>query len=124
MKLVRSGNGALPRWIKHGSGVPEHVGFAVKDCAGSLQPLEVKAGMNLLTLKRRCGERVVLIGGMDERVLESSGLPAGAAELLGKLPRALAGSGYVLRVDRSVSPLVGYATYRYFVERGHGPHSL
>ena len=31
VKLVRDGNGALLRWIKNGSGAPEHVDFAVKD---------------------------------------------------------------------------------------------
>ena len=85
------------------------------DC---LQPLEVKAGMDLLRLKQRYGDRIALIGGMDERVLESNDLPAVEAELLAKLPGAMAGGGYVLQVDHSVSPLVEYATYRYFVERG------
>ena len=83
-----------------------------------MPPLEVKAGMELLKLKQRFGERIALIGGMDERVLESNSLQAVEAELLGKLPGAMAGSGYVLQVDHSVSPLVEYATYRYFVERG------
>ena len=36
------------------------------DC---LQPLEVKAGMDLLRIKREFGDRIALIGGMDERVL-------------------------------------------------------
>ena len=30
----------------------------------------------------------------------------------------MAGSGYVLQVDHSVSPLVEYETYKFFVERG------
>ena len=85
------------------------------DC---LQPLEVKAGMDLLRLKRDFGARIALIGGMDERVLETNDLAAVRRELESKLPAAMAGSGYVLQVDHSVSPLVNYETYRYFVERG------
>ena len=85
------------------------------DC---LQPIEAKAGMDLVKLKQRFGERIALIGGMDERVLETNALAAVEAELLSKLPAAMAGSGYVLQVDHSVSPLVNYETYRYFVERG------
>jgi len=83
-----------------------------------LQPLEVKAGMDLLRLKQRFGEQIALIGGMDERVLETNDLRAVEAELMQKLPRAMEGSGYVLQVDHSVSPLVSYNTYKYFVERG------
>ena len=85
------------------------------DC---LQPLEVKAGMDLLELKKRFGDQIALIGGMDARVLETNDLQAVEAELLAKLPGAKADSGYVLQVDHSVSPLVEYETYRYFVERG------
>jgi len=82
-----------------------------------LQPIEIKAGMDLLKLKKRFGEQIALIGGMDERVLETNDLEAVEAQLLEKLPGAMAGSGYVLQVDHSVSPLVNYETYRYFVER-------
>jgi len=83
-----------------------------------LQPLEAKAGMDLVKLKQRFGDQIALIGGMDERVLETNDLAAIEAELLSKLPAAMVGSGYVLQVDHSVSPLVNYETYKYFVERG------
>ena len=85
------------------------------DC---LQPIEVKAGMDLVRIKRCYGDRIALIGGMDERVLETNDCGAVEAELLRKLPAAMAGSGYILQVDHSVSPLVEYTTYRFFVERG------
>jgi uroporphyrinogen decarboxylase len=85
------------------------------DC---LQPLEVKAGMDLLRVKRDFGKRIALIGGMDARALETNDLSAVRRELESKLPVAMSGSGYVLQVDHSVSPLVEYETYRYFVERG------
>jgi uroporphyrinogen decarboxylase len=35
-----------------------------------------------------------------------------------KVPQAMAGSGYILQVDHSVSHQVNYETYKYFVERG------
>jgi uroporphyrinogen decarboxylase len=85
------------------------------DC---LQPIEVKSGMDLLRIKRSFGERIALIGGMDERVLETNDLQVVETELRCKLPGVMAGSGYILQVDHSVSPLVEYATYRYFAERG------
>jgi uroporphyrinogen decarboxylase len=83
-----------------------------------LQPLEVKAGMDLLRIKKRFGDQIALIGGMDERVLETNDLQAVEAELHNKVPQVMAGSGYVLQVDHSVSPLVEYETYKFFVERG------
>ena len=83
-----------------------------------LQPLEVKAGMDLLNLKKRFGDQIALIGGMDARALETNERRTVEAELLSKLPGAMVGSGYVLQVDHSVSPLVDYDTYRFFVERG------
>ena len=85
------------------------------DC---LQPIETKAGMDLLKLKRDVGERIALIGGMDERTLETNDRAVVDAELERKLPGAMAGSGYVLQVDHSVSSKVSYETYRYFVDRG------
>jgi uroporphyrinogen decarboxylase len=85
------------------------------DC---LQPIETKAGMDLLKLKKEFGDRLALIGGMDERVLETNDLSAVDVELERKLPEAMKGSGYVLQVDHSVSSRVEYATYRHFVEKG------
>ena len=85
------------------------------DC---LQPLEVKAGMDLLRVKQQFGDRLTLIGGMDARVLETNNSEAVEAELARKLPGAMAGGGYILQVDHSVSSRVNYATYRHFVETG------
>jgi uroporphyrinogen decarboxylase len=85
------------------------------DC---LQPLEVKAGMDLLNLKKDFGDKIALIGGMDVRILETNDLMAVERELTTKLPHAMANSGYVLQVDHSVTSNVEYTTYKYFVERG------
>ena len=87
------------------------------DC---LQPLEVKAGMDLLRVKQRFGDRIALIGGMDARTLETNDAAVVRAELESKLPGAMAGGGYVLQVDHSVSNRVDYKTYKFFVETGLG----
>ena len=83
-----------------------------------LQPLEVKAGMDLVRLKQAYGDRIALIGGMDVRELESNDPGRVRKELESKLAAAMAGGGYVLQVDHSVSDRVNYETYRYFVETG------
>ena len=87
------------------------------DC---LQPLEVKAGMDLLRVKQRFGDRIALIGGMDARTLETNDPAVVRAELEAKLPGAMAGGGYVLQVDHSVSNRVDYKTYKFFVQTGLG----
>jgi len=87
------------------------------DC---LQPLEVKAGMDLLRVKQRFGDRIALIGGMDARTLETNDPAVVRAKLESKLPGAMAGGGYVLQVDHSVSNRVDYKTYKFFVETGLG----
>jgi uroporphyrinogen decarboxylase len=83
-----------------------------------LQPIETKAGMDLLRLKKSYGDKIALIGGMDVRALETNDRRAVEEELQKKLPGAMAGSGYVLQVDHSVTSNVEYETYRYFVDRG------
>jgi uroporphyrinogen decarboxylase len=85
------------------------------DC---LQPIEIKAGMDLVRMKNKFGERLAFIGGMDARELISNDLGRVQKELESKLPQAMAGSGYILQVDHSVSSQVNYETYSYFVEKG------
>lgn len=85
------------------------------DC---LQPLEVKAGMDLVKIKKQFGDRIALIGGMDVRELISNDLGRVQKELEARLPAAMAGGGYILQVDHSVPDQVDYGTYRYFVEVG------
>ena len=108
----------LPVVLHCDGSVEKLVPFLIEAGINCLQPLEVKAGMDLLKLKKRFGDQIALIGGMDVRVLETNDRQAVEAELLSKLPGAMAGSGYVLQVDHSVSPLVEYETYKFFVERG------
>lgn len=105
--------------VLHSDGCVEplipHLIEAGIDC---LQPLEAKAGMDLLRLKKRFGERIALIGGMDARALVSNNLARVEDELRSKLPEAMAGSGYILQADHSVPDQVSYETYRHFVEKG------
>lgn len=85
------------------------------DC---LQAMEVKAGMDLVKLKKEFGDKIAFCGGMDIRALESNDTAKVDDELRKKLPIAMDGSGYILHTDHSVSTGVEYATYRYFVDRG------
>jgi uroporphyrinogen decarboxylase len=83
-----------------------------------LQPIEIKAGMDLLRIKNNFGDRLALIGGMNVLTLVSNDLAQVKNELQSKVPAVMAGSGYVLQVDHSVPDQVNYETYRYFIEKG------
>ena len=85
------------------------------DC---LQAMEVKAGMDLVKLKREFGDRIAFFGGMDVRALETNDRAAVEAELAAKLPAAMEGGGYILHTDHSVSTRVAYDTYKFFLDRG------
>ena len=85
------------------------------DC---LQAIEVKAGMDLLGLKKAYGDQIALCGGMDVRPLVANDLDAVKAELDRKMPVVMAPSGYILHSDHSIPDQVEYDTYRYFVEYG------
>ncbi len=85
------------------------------DC---LQPLEVKAGMDLTRIKKTYGERLALVGGIDVRELITNDLDRVRKALERNVPQAMAGGGYVLQVDHSVPHQVEYETYKYFVAKG------
>jgi len=85
------------------------------DC---LQAMEVKAGMDLVRLKKQYGDRIAFCGGMDTRTLVANDRDAIEAELQSKLPIAMENSGYILHSDHSIPDQVEYETYKYFLDRG------
>ena len=85
------------------------------DC---LQVIEIKAGMDLLRLKRQFGDRTAFCGGMDARNLVANNKKAIREELEAKIPVVKRGSGYILHSDHSIPTTCEYDTYRFFVEEG------
>lgn len=85
------------------------------DC---LQVIEIKAGMDLLRLKKDFGERISFCGGMDARNLVANNRDAIAAELREKIPAVMKDSGYILHSDHSIPDQCEYDTYRFFVDEG------
>ena len=85
------------------------------DC---LQVIEVKAGMDLLDLHARYGDRISFMGGIDVRTLYTNDRAIIDAELEAKIPVVKRGLGYILHSDHSIPNTVSYDTYRYFVRKG------
>jgi uroporphyrinogen decarboxylase len=85
------------------------------DC---LQVIEVKAGMDLLKLYQKFGDRLSFMGGIDVRVLYNNDRREIDAELEAKIPVVMQGNGYVLHSDHSIPSNVTHDTYQYFIEKG------
>jgi len=88
-------------------------------------PLEVKAGMDVVELRRRYGHRIAFCGNLDVRKLERGDRDEIRAEVLRKL-NAAKGGGLILQSDHSVTSGVSGRTYDHVVElvRKHGVYPL
>lgn len=88
-------------------------------------PLEVKAGMDVLDLRRRFGHRMAFCGNSDIQIWESGNREAIRREVLRKL-NAARGGGMIFQPDHSVSSAVSGQTYDYIVKlvREYGRYPL
>ena len=89
--------------------VPELVEIGID----ALNPLEVKAGMDTLELKRTWGDRLVLHGGMNAVLWND--VDAIEAEIRHKLPELKRSGGYVFSSDHSVPSTVSLEGFRRIV---------
>ena len=88
-------------------------------------PLEAKAGLDVVALKRRYGRRWAFNGNIDVRVLATNDREQIRRHLLRRL-NAAKGGGYIVQSDHSVPDNVSAASYDYVVElvRRHGRYPL
>jgi uroporphyrinogen decarboxylase len=88
-------------------------------------PLEAKAGLDVVDLKRRFGDRWAFNGNIDVRVLATNDREKVRREVLRKLGAAR-GGGYIFQSDHSMPDNVDPATYDYVVQlvREHGRYPL
>ncbi len=83
------------------------------DC---LQPLEVKAQMDLVQVKRDYGDRLTLMGGIDVRVMAEGSDEALVEEVRGKLRVAKEQGGYIYHSDHSIPDNVSFDRYTRTIE--------
>jgi uroporphyrinogen decarboxylase len=88
-------------------------------------PLEVKAGLDVVELRQRLGHRLTFCGNSDIRVWERGDPDELRREVLHRL-RAAEGGGYVFMSDHSVASDVSGHTYDTLVKlvREHGTYPL
>jgi uroporphyrinogen decarboxylase len=90
----------IPLWLRAG--------------LNGIWPLEVQAGMDVVELRREYGNRLVMIGGIDKRVL-SRNHTAIENEIERVWPVVEVG-GYIPCTDHSIPPDVSWDNYRHYRE--------
>ncbi len=78
------------------------------DC---LQPIEVKAGNDMLALKRLYGDKLSFMGGIDVRAMADPDPAVIEREIAGKIPIMKHGGGYIYHSDHSVPDNVSFPQY-------------
>ena len=88
-------------------------------------PLEAKAGLDVVELRRQFGRRWAFNGNINVQVLETNDLENVRREVLAKL-NAARGGGYILQSDHSVPDNVDPSTYDYMIQlvREYGRYPL
>ena len=81
-----------------------------------LQPVDVKAGMDLLKLKKEYGDRLALFGGIDARAMADPDPAVIEHEIATKVPVAKKGGGYLFHSDHSVPDKVSFQRFSRIME--------
>jgi uroporphyrinogen decarboxylase len=107
----------LPVVLHSCGGVSQALDLIVGAGFDALNPMEVKAGCDVIDFAKRYGDRLAFIGGMDARVFESGDRRRIRNEVV-RLCASLkdAGARYVFGSDHSISPNVRLSDFRYAIE--------
>jgi len=91
--------------------------YFIEDGLACLQPLEVKAGMDLVELKKNFGDRLTFMGGIDVRAIANTDPSVVEYEIKTKVSFAKKGGGYIYCCDAdSVPENVSFGQYCRVVE--------
>jgi uroporphyrinogen decarboxylase len=83
------------------------------DC---LQPLEVKAGMDLKELKPKFGKQIAFFGGINVMLMEDPDDSKIEKEIAEKFAVAMPGGGYIFHSDHSIPVDVSFKKYCFVMD--------
>ena len=112
--------------LYHGCGNAQEIfGDLVAIGLDAYNPVEAKAGLDVVKLKKQYAGRLAFVGNIDVRVLEGGDPQAIEREVIYKL-QAARGGGWVFQSDHSVSSDVSPESYRLAIDtlRRHGSFPL
>lgn len=116
-RLIDYFHGANMKVILHSCGqVHSLIPFFVEAGLDCLQPLEVKAGMDLVALKQQWHKKIAFMGGIDVRTMADPNPSIIEDEISNKLPVAKLGGGYIYHSDHSVPNDVSFRQYQHVQE--------
>jgi len=112
--------------IYHGCGnVSEILGDYIEIGIDAMNPLEAKAGLDAVELRRKYGQKLGMCGNSNMQVWETGDKDLIREEILRKL-NAAKGGGYIFQSDHSVASNISGHTYDYIVNlvREYGKYPL
>lgn len=103
--------------ILHSCGrVKDLIQYFIEEGIDCLQPLEVKAGMDLIELKERYGDKICFMGGIDVRLMALNDWKPVEKEIKEKFEVAKEGGGYIYHSDHSIPKNVSFRQYKRVTE--------
>jgi uroporphyrinogen decarboxylase len=83
------------------------------DC---IQPIEVKAGMDPVNIRKEYGDKIALWGGIDTRIISSNNFKESEKEIVEKFTVLKKEGGYIYQSDHSIPDNIGFLQYKNFLE--------
>ncbi|MCD6510669.1 MAG: hypothetical protein J7L11_09835 [Thermoprotei archaeon] len=99
--------------------VKDLIPYFIEEGFDVLQPLEVKAGMDLVELKEEYGDKISFMGGIDVRLMALDDPKPIEEEVKRKVTVAKEGGGYIYHSDHSVPKNVSFQNYKRVIELIH-----
>ena len=106
----------MPVILHSCGGVKDFVPYFIEAGLTCLQPLETKAGMDLIELKKQYGDRLAFMGGIDVRAMSAEDPAIIEEEIRTKVGFAKQGGGYIYHSDHSVPDDVSFEQYKRVIE--------
>jgi uroporphyrinogen decarboxylase len=92
--------------------VKELIPYFIEEGIDCLQPIEVKANMDLVELKKEFGDEMAYMGGIDVRLMNLDDSKLLEKEIREKVSVAKVGGGYIYHSDHSVPNTVSFYQYK------------
>lgn len=84
-----------------------------------LQPLEVKAGMDVIELKKQYGNKLAFMGGIDVRKMAHPDPRVIEEEISSKISCAKEGGGYIYHSDHSIPDNISFEQFKRVIDLVH-----
>lgn len=96
--------------------IKELIPYFIEEGIDCIQPIEVKAGMNLIELKEEFGDEMAYMGGIDVRLMSLDNPRLLEKEIREKVSVAKVGGGYIYHSDHSVPNTVSFQQYKRVID--------